>query len=434
MSDQHRADVTGCYGNDIVRTPVLDRLAAEGAVFDQAYTPAPICVPGRMCLMSGQLPQSCDCHRYGDDLPPNHMTFARALAQYGYNTACAGKLHHMGSDQMQGWTARMGWHDIETHPKAIEGKNEVAYRAFDGPRQTWSIDKELERAGVARSPYAANDETTLHAALEYIDQYFNEGFYERSQAHRPLLLKVSLMQPHYPFVTDRARFDYYHDRVPIFDPETEPTIKVPELNDQPGRASSDAAAIRRATAAYYGMVDQVDGQFGQVLKAIEATGQDLDDWLIIYTSDHGEMLGQHGQWWKHKFWEASVRVPLIARYPKAFGGGQRIEQNVSLCDLFATLCDYGNCSLPEGLDSRSLRPLLEESEPEWDNEAIAELMHDRLMIKRDALKYQRYGSGHEVLFDHAADPDETENRIAHPQYQTDLRTLRRRADAIGYLE
>lgn len=107
MSDQHRADVAGFAGNPVVRTPHLDTLASDGIVFENAYTPSPICIPARQCMASGQYSMSNGCVRYGDDLPPFSNTFARVLSQYGYTTVAAGKLHHVGIDQMQGWDIRI---------------------------------------------------------------------------------------------------------------------------------------------------------------------------------------------------------------------------------------------------------------------------------------------------------------------------------------
>jgi choline-sulfatase len=118
MSDEHRPDVTGYAGDPVIRTPVLDRLAASGVVFDNAYTPSPICVPGRQSLMSGQLPRTAGCEQFGQDLAPGHMTFARRFAQWGYATVVSGKLHHQGADQMQGWTRRISG-DISIAPYAI---------------------------------------------------------------------------------------------------------------------------------------------------------------------------------------------------------------------------------------------------------------------------------------------------------------------------
>ncbi|MCZ8514994.1 sulfatase-like hydrolase/transferase [Paenibacillus filicis] len=155
----------------------------------------------------------------------------------------------------------------------------------------------------------------------------------------PLLLKVSVLQPHYPYFTSEDKFTYYLNRVTpylneqVFDHPSLHKFQVP--TDTPASKRD----LRRATAAYYGMVETIDGYFDQVMEALQHAGQNLDDWIIIYTTDHGEMLGQHGVWEKQKFFEASVRVPLIIRYLKGFEGGRIVDENVSLCDLFATLCD-----------------------------------------------------------------------------------------------
>ena len=120
MSDEHRPDVTGYEGDSIIRTPTLDQLADSGVVFRNAYAPAPICIPGRQAMMSGQLPSTCNCLRFGEDLAPNSMTFARRLSQYAYATVAAGKLHHLGADQMQGWTCRIA-PDAHVSPRYIDG-------------------------------------------------------------------------------------------------------------------------------------------------------------------------------------------------------------------------------------------------------------------------------------------------------------------------
>ena len=120
MSDEHRADITRFEGNSIIRTPNLDQLAATGTVFRNAYTPSPICIPSRQSMMAGQLPRTTGCETYGQDLQPGHMTFSRRLAQFGYQTVVSGKLHHMGTDQMQGWTMRL-YGDMEIAPSFLEG-------------------------------------------------------------------------------------------------------------------------------------------------------------------------------------------------------------------------------------------------------------------------------------------------------------------------
>jgi len=321
MTDEHRYDVAGFAGNTIVRTPTLDRLAADGVVFNNAYTPAPICVPGRQSMMAGQLPRTTGCLRFGQDLPPGHLTFARLFARHGYATVCAGKLHHQGIDQMQGWTHRIGA-DTILAPEFVENPApEFAERAFNLKRLKWSDAKEVRRAGIGRSPWAAKDELALAGALDFIEEYFSDPYYDRATPERPLLLKISLNQPHYPYLAPKELFTYYLNRVePFLD---EPVFDHPFLSTRQVRPGVDASErdIRRATAAYYAMVENADAMFGRVIEALEHHGQSIDDWIVVYTSDHGEMLGQHGVWEKQKFFEGeregsahySLAAPLRTR-------------------------------------------------------------------------------------------------------------------------
>jgi choline-sulfatase len=434
MSDEHRPDVVGYEGDPVVRTPVLDELARTGVVFSNAYAPSPICVPGRQCMMAGQLPETCNCRRYGEDLAPGYMTFARRFAQYAYATVACGKLHHMGSDQMQGWTARVGG-DVSVSPMYVEGlqRNEFMRYSRDLRAVKWSDTKEVLRAGIGRARNVVRDEYVVEGARNYIESHFLDPFYDREQPNRPLLLKVSLVQPHYPYFTDHERFTYYLNRVqPFLDKSV---FDHPFLSQRQVRVGTDVTVrdVRRATAAYYGMVETIDDHYGTVLDALCHAGQNLDDWIILYTSDHGEMLGEHGIWEKQKFFEASVRVPLIIRWPKGFEGGRVVSENVSHCDLFATLCDLAGIPVPPGLDSRSLAPLLRGETADWDNEAVSQFGYTNVMIKRDHLKYQYYGPEMpEVLFDLKRNPEETVNYIAEPQYAEQIAAFRTRLAELGH--
>lgn len=431
MSDEHRADVAGFAGNAIARTPHLDRLAATGVAFRNAYTPSPVCIPARQSLMAGQFPRTTGCEKYGQDLPPGHMTFARRLAQYGYQTVVSGKLHHMGNDQMQGWTKRL-YGDMELSPTFVEGKVQEEFDRYARPSPKWSQAKEVRRAGIGSGPGVAFDRLTVDAALQFIDDYFNSSYYDRERTE-PLLLKVSLLQPHYPYLTDEEKFAYYLNRVSPYIGER--PFGHPFLDRMEVRPGADVSEreLRRATAAYYGMVETIDGRFGAVMRALEQAGQNLDDWVIVYTSDHGEMLGQHGVWEKQKFFEGSVRVPLIVRYPRRYPGGREVSENVSLCDLFATLCELADVPEPEGLDSRSLVPLLSGDGTHWDNEAVSQYGGRNLMIKRGELKYHYYGPDMpEVLFDLRRNPAETLNLIGEPEYVESVGLFRRRREELGF--
>ncbi len=438
MSDEHRADVTGYEGNEIIRTPVLDELARTGVVFRNAYTASPICVPARQSILSGQLPRTCGCECYGQDLPPGYMTYALRLAQYAYYTVCCGKLGHVGRDQMQGWLTRLA-PDAVMDEQLIPGRVEEEFARYSSrdPQWKWSDAKEIIQARVDdQSRLQRFDRHATQAAIEYLEQHFIDMTYDRAMPQRPLLLKLGLLQSHYPYVCTRERMVYYFNRVrPYVD---EPVFDHPFLGQRAVKVGKDVSLreIRRATAAYYGMIEAVDSHYGSVLDAMRQVGQDPDDWIIIYTSDHGEMLGEHGVWEKTKFFEASVRVPLIIRWPRRFQP-RIVQENVSLCDLFATLCDLAGIPVPPGLDSRSLVPLMDGQSDEWHtrwhNEAISQFAGRNLMIKRDALKYHWYGPDMpEVLFDLAHDPTERTNLIHEPRYASALRAFRQRRAELGF--
>lgn len=432
MSDQHRADITGYEGNKIVKTPTLDRLAAEGVVFRNAYTPSPICVPGRQCMMAGQLPKTCKCIGFWDDLKSNYMTFAKRFSQYAYNTVCSGKLHHHGPDQMQGWTQRLA-PDAEIAPRYVDGliKEEFdRYKPAPGTGK-WSNQRELEEARVANGPWQQFDKLALDSSIYFLDRYFDDPDYKRPKNHLPLMFKLSLLQPHYPFFTTQEQFDFYYDRVPLFieEPCGHPVLSLSQQN-KPVNASEES--VRRATAAYYGMISTVDEYYEMVLNKLEELGENLDEWIIVYTTDHGEMLGEHGIWEKTRFYEGSVRVPLIIRYPKQFKH-RIVEENVNLCDLFTTLCELAGLDTPEGLDSRSLVPLMQGDASNWNNESISQFGHNHIMIKRDSLKYQYYGEGiPEVLFDLDNDPGENINVANESQYAGCMAQFRQRLATLGY--
>jgi choline-sulfatase len=442
MSDEHRPDVAGYAGDDVVRTPTLDWLAEAGVVFENAYTPSPVCIPARQCVMAGQLPRTFGCRRYGDDLPPFSETFAARLAKHAYTTACVGKLHHTGKDQMQGWTRRPAG-DLAVSDEAIDGRVETEFDRYAPASGTggWRSQKEIERAGALEGPKMRFDDRAVTAACDFVRDHFVAPAYDRPGDHRPTLLKTSLVQPHYPFFTGPERFEYYLNRVPIY--HDEPRFDHPILSaSQGGYDGASEREVRRATAAYYGRVETVDDHFATVLEALRDAGEDLDEWLIVYCSDHGDMLGEHGIWEKMRFFESSARVPLIIRWPERFDPGT-VEANVNLCDLYATVCDLAGIDLPDaeatvngaGLDSRSLQPLLRGDAALWyerhEDETISQYA-DHCMIKRGDLKYCCYPDAPDVLFDLDADPGETENRIDDPAYRDAVDAFSERRDALGF--
>lgn len=238
-----------------------------------------------------------------------------------------------------------------------------------------------------------------------------------------MMLKVSLQQPHYPFICTEERFNYYINRVKPY-ADRNGIIEHGFARDWTHNPPVTEREKLRAIAAYYGMVEEVDSAFGEVVSELESLGQDLDDWIIVYTSDHGEMLGEFNTWWKLKFYEGSVRVPLFIRAPKLGFTPRRMRENVSLCDLYATLCEVAGANVPENRDSRSLLPIMAgEGSTAWPDTAESAYM-DHWMIKVGTWKYWRLAPDTEVLFDLETDPHEQGNRVRDPSCRQILERCR----------
>ncbi len=454
LDDEHRPDVAGFAGDDVVRTPTLDWLAETGTVFENAYTPAPSCVPARHSIRTGQLPRTWDQHGF-EAFESGYRTFARQFGEHGYMTASAGKMHYPGLAQMQGWRKRLGPTPMKRAVGGTPGggpfdmQEPVDYGGYGGFEDwKWSGAKEIRRAGVADSRVGVQDRRSIEGAEQFIKQYFSAPYYDRCHPDRPLVLQTSLIEPHYPFFSpEEDLFTYYLNRV---DPYIEDPARVHQaVGTQhqlvPGEDVTERE-IRRATAAYYAMVDRVDSLYGRVIDALRHHGENLDEWIIVFTSDHGEMLGERGAWEKTTFYEPSVSVPLILRYPDRFDP-RTVTENVNLCDLYATLCDLADMPVPPGLDSRSLTPLMAGETDLWhdryDNETISQNVRNSaltdgitspdLMIRRDDLKYCYYGENTPaVLFDHARDPAETTNYADDPEYAEEMAAFRERRGELGY--
>lgn len=428
MSDEHRFDVCGFMGNDIVKTPNLDKLAKDAVIFDNAYAHNPICIPGRQCMLAGQMSTSCNVHRYGEDLAPNYQTFPRILSQHGYNTVAAGKLHLVGYDQMQGFTHRIG-RDTQMMDRYVENVKEPFVRKANASFK-WSQSKEVQKAGIGYSVNARIDEySTLGLENEILEKFAN-GLYDRHNPDQPVLLKLSLIAPHYPYFTDEKKFNYYLNRVKAYENQ-----HYEKDHDFLSRFPTDASEreVQKMLACYYGMVERMDEQYGQIVNLLEELGQNLDEWIIVYTSDHGEMLGEHGVMEKQKFYEGSCRVPLFIRYPEKFAP-KHVTDNVSSIDLFATLLELCGCTWEKEVDSRSLIPLLDGDNSEWENEIICQFGGTNIMIKKDNLKYHYYKlSDTSFLWDLSRDPEETINYIDEPEYQDFIAKCIQKKNELGFI-
>lgn len=407
MADEFRHDAAGFAGNSVARTPHLDGLAAGARIFTNAHTPAPVCVPARQCLATGKYPHQIGCLKFGDDLAPGAETFARWFTDQGYYTVACGKLHHRGPDQMQGWMHRIGSETAVRWPGPFSGRSQIG-------RRKWAGAADLKQAGSGVSPLGLHDDYTVQGACDFLHML---PLYD-TPADAPIFLMVSLQQPHFPLVTEEDLLGHYLEKAPVFwnqEPSGHPALDRGRLGPEEGITEED---VRRATAAYHGMVEQTDRRIGRVLSALESSGHRLEDWTVIFCSDHGEMLGQHGVWEKRKFYDGSVKVPLFIRAPGLEPG--RSGRICSLVDLFPTLCTLAGLPVPGGLPGHDL---LDATGPDVTFSHYNGAEH---MVRERDWKLLRFDEAPDVLFDLRTDPGETRNCAEDPACADALARLRHR--------
>ncbi|GIV78388.1 MAG: sulfatase [Litorilinea sp.] len=419
-TDQHNPFVTGCYGDPLVETPHLDRLAASGALFQHVYCTSPICVPSRMSMLTGRHPHQNQVWTNNHILDSGIPTLAHAMGAAGYRPALIGRMHAVGPDQLHGYVERL----VGDHSPNHIGGSPVDRGALDGTAGPERIS--LVRSGAGQSAYQVHDEYVAAAAVDYLNRL---GIEKRSRGHlEPFSLSVGFMLPHPPYVARREDFARYADAITLprkptpFDQVQHPYLR--RWREHTGIVEVSEEEILRARAAYWGLVHRVDALIGQILAALEAN--DLaDNTLIVYTSDHGDMQGEHGLWWKHVFYEESVCVPLIMAWPGVIPAGQRCDRIVSALDVTATLLDALDAPpLPQS-PGRSLLGLVSELRPtpQWEDVAFSEYCADQ--YAPDGETYQRmirlgdwkliYYHGYEPqLFNLAEDPGEEVDRAQDP--------------------
>jgi choline-sulfatase len=420
MSDQHHAGILGAAGDAIAQTPHLDALARDGARFTNAYCPFPLCGPSRMSFMTSQYPADLQLWDNHAALSSNAPTFAHGAAAAGYETVLSGRMHFVGLDQRHGFQHRLiGDVPKSAHLRAGWQLREVLGCLIGTPGYGLMG---VRKSGPGRSGYLAYDEAVTEATVQWLRQRAT-----RADAP-PFLLVVGYVMPHCPFVAHQADFAAAARRLtyadlPPPDPHLHPlqaamrrAVRIdppPSLEDQ-----------WRTRAAYYGMVAHLDRQVGRVLGALAAAGL-ADDTLVVYTSDHGEALGEHGLWWKSTFYDGSSRVPLLLRWPGRLPAGQVVSQNVGLVDIGPTVLDcIGAPALPAAR-GRSLRALANGDATGWSDTVLMENVPitapapgqpagPSRSVRQGPWKYNYYHGYAPELFHLGDDPDERTNRAADP--------------------
>lgn len=425
MADQLAASALAAYGHKLVKTPHLDRLAARGTVFENAYSPNPICASSRFAMMSGQMSSRIGAFDNAAEFPASVPTFAHYLRSLGYHTGLSGKMHFVGPDQLHGFEDRV---TTDIYPADFGWTADWERKIEPYAPSQMSMRGVVESGLCVRSLQMDYDDDVAHQAVQWL--YDHARDHARRPEPSPFLLVASFSHPHNPFTISREYWDLYDPAdidmpaVPFIpyeerDPWSQRYYK---LIRQDEHIVTDEM-IRSARHAYYGMVSYVDHKVGLLLDALEQTGR-LDDTVIVFTADHGEMLGERGMWFKFNPYEPSIKVPLIIHAPGA-ASGQRVGVNCSLLDLLPTLvdlaCDGEPPPLADHCDGHSLRALLHGADPTRSDEVLIEFTGEgvhapALILKKGAYKYVHCEGDPGLLFNLESDPAELRNLCLDPAY------------------
>lgn len=422
MADQHNPRVMGCAGDKVVRTPNLDAFAATGVHFENAYCQAPICVPARMSFLTGQQPSANRVWDNGDMLASDIPTFAHALGASNYETALIGRMHFTGVDAWHGFEELRVGNVSPIYPHVPQVLPPHLLIGAQGNSRAG-----VTLAGPGRTAYQLHDELITASTVEFLRQHQN-------QQQRPFCAVAGFLLPHAPFICPKAVWDYYIDRVslpkmpPGYFESLHPAMKL--WRKVRGVENLTDEEIRRARAAYYGLVTQLDRMLGQIFDALKQTGLDRNT-IVIYTSDHGEMAGEKGHWWKQTFYDGSVTVPLIVSCPSRFQP-RRVREIVSHIDIAPTLTDLAAADKLPNTTGHSLAPLLKGEKTNWPNEAFSELFQSLgvppiRMLRSGRWKLVHFEGMRPQLFDLETDPNEYRDLGESPQHAEIRNKLHARA-------
>jgi arylsulfatase A-like enzyme len=435
MTDQHRVDTLGAYGNRLAATPVLDELSRTGTRFDRWYTPTAICTPARASLLTGQAPfrhKLLANHErnvgYIEDLPTGQFTFPQALRAAGYNCGLIGKWHagHHRNAADFGFDGPdlPGWHNPVDHPDYLAY---LAERDLPPYEISGHIRGSLPNGGpgnllAARlhQPVEATFEHYLATrAIEQLERYA-----EAAQDGTPFFLQLNFFGPHLPYILPDAYFD-------MFDPEQVELPKSiaetfhgkpPVQRNYSTHWAFDTMPIevtRKLIAVYWGYVALIDAEIGRVMEAMDRLGL-TDETAVFFTSDHGEFTGAHRLHDKGPaMYEDIYRTAGLLRVPGQPEGVVR-DEFVSLLDCTATILELAGLDPSPAVDSRSLLPLTTGEEAEWQEDIVCEFHGHHFPYAQRMLREERYKlvvnpDSVNELYDLLTDPDELLNVYEHPE-------------------
>jgi len=364
-----------------------------------------------MSFMTGRLPHENWVLTNHDSLSSNIPTFAHALGAAGYDCRLIGRMHFIGPDQLHGFTSR----DFGDIGSIWPGGSPPDMHAMANARGNRA--SELPQSGAGRTSYLKYDQLVLEQALETFGE-LNTVYKENG---RPFCLVVGLFLPHPPFIAPPDLFEHYQGRTPAPSMLRQRPLD-PKSFDAAWYEACDFESITDETqqlcaAAYYANVERIDSITGQLISRLDDSGIS-EETAFIYTSDHGEQLGERGMWWKSTFYDQSTKVPLIMRYPGTVPAGQKTDRVASLVDLTATLVEIGGTALPD-ISGKSFLKLVCGEDPEWKDIAYSEFYGGLMnvntppfrnrMVRNGKWKYNLMDGYSPQCFNLETDPDELHN-------------------------
>ena len=418
----------GCYGHPVVKSPNIDQLAARGVRFDRAYCQFPLCSPSRASLMTGLRPDSTRVfnlqYHFRQGLP-EVVTLSQLFKNHGYYAARIGKIYHYGNP------GEIGTNGLDDPPSWQEVFNPAGRdRTVLEPRV---INHSKSRGlGSAMAWFADPDGTDE----EHTDGKVATEAIRLLEKHRgdPFFLAVGFYKPHTPWIAPEKHFAHYPIEkitLPAIAEDFVKQVPPPALASSrpwPHRGLTPEQA-RECKRAYYATISFVDAQIGRVLAALDRLGL-RENTIVVFWSDHGYLLGEHGLWMKQSCFEESARVPLIIAAPGQKAIGKPSPRLVELVDLYPTLADLAGLPPPKELAGKSLRPLLDDPQMKWDRPAFTQVQRGSFpghSVRTDRWRYTEWDRGAKgvELYDHAADPQELRNLADQPEHAGAIQELKR---------
>ncbi len=415
----------GCYGHPLVKSPNIDKLATRGVRFDKAYCQYPLCNPSRAGFMTGLRPDTTKVYEnstYFRDVNPSIVSMPQSFRKAGAFVARVGKLYHYGVPNQIGTSGLddpPSWMEFINpigHDKKVEDQIFSLKAGEFGGTLSWLADPSEE---------LQTDQVGAEAAVQLLEQHKDKPFY----------LAVGFYRPHTPYVAPKKYFEMYPaDKVglasgPMKDAEGIPPAAYMSYKAEQDKLTDDLR--REARQAYFASTSFMDAQVGMVVDALDRLGL-ADKTIIVFHSDHGYHLGDHGLWQKQSIWEGSARVPLIIVVPGSASKGKVCARPVELVDLHATLADLCGIEAPK-TDGFSLRPLIENTEAEWTHAAYSQVLRGQQVgtnapkgkkkgsfmgrsVRDQKYRYTEWDGGNQgaTLFDMVADPMEAKDLSKDP--------------------